>query len=177
MDYLRKRRGVLDAVCISGGEPTLMPDLKEKIIAIRELGYAIKLDSNGCNPNVLKDLVDANLLDYIAMDIKNCKTKYHFTAGVHVDMEAIEESVRFIQACGVRYEFRTTMMKEFHNAEDFARIGEWIQGAERYFLQRYIDSEYCIQHHFHEVPLEEAKRYCDILRPFVPNVALRGYEE
>ena len=175
--YLQKRQGVLDAVCISGGEPTLMPDLEEKIRAIRDLGYLIKLDSNGCNPNVLKDLVSKGLLDYVAMDIKNSKTKYMATCGTQVDLEAIEESVRFLMSCGVRYEFRTTIMEEFHTEGDMLAIAEWIAGAPRYFLQRYIDSESCIQHNFHEIPLAKAKTFLELLKPSLPNAALRGYDE
>ena len=177
LDYLQKRRGVLDAVCISGGEPTLMPDLEEKIRAIRDLGYLIKLDSNGCNPDVLKDLVNKGLLDYVAMDIKNSKAKYAMTCGTKIDLEAIEESVRFLRTCGVRYEFRTTVMEEFHDEGDMLAIGEWIQGAPRYFLQRYIDSPSCIQHYFHEIPLAKAKGFLDLLKPYLPNAALRGYDE
>lgn len=177
LDYLKKRQGVLDAVCISGGEPTLMPDLEEKIRAIKELGYLIKLDSNGCNPNVLKDLVGKGLLDYVAMDIKNSKTKYMATCGTKVDMEAIEESVRFLMSCSVRYEFRTTIMEEFHAYEDMIAIGEWIQGAPRYFLQRYIDSASCIRHNFHEISLQKAKEFQEILKNYLPSPLLRGYDE
>ena len=177
LDYLNKRKGVLDAVCISGGEPTLMPDLEEKIRAIKELGYLIKLDSNGCNPNVLKHLVSEGLLDYIAMDIKNSKSKYFVTAGARVDMDAIEESVRFIMSCGVKYEFRTTMMTEFHDEADMEAIGRWIAGAQRYFLQRYIDSENTIRRNFHEIPLERAKKFIEIIKTYVPNVGLRGYDD
>ena len=176
MDYLSKRRGVLDAVCVSGGEPTLMPDLEDKIREIRSLGYKIKLDSNGCRPEVLEDLVNKDLLDYIAMDIKNSKAKYDLTIGTHYEIEKIEESVRYIMSCGVGYEFRTTMMEEFHEASDMEQIGRWIVGADRYFLQRYIDAASCIQHHFHEVTVEKALSFLEILKPYVPNAKLRGYD-
>lgn len=177
LDYLQKRKGILDAVCISGGEPTLMPDLEEKIRAIRGLGYLIKLDTNGCNPDKVKDLVGKGLLDYVAMDIKNSKSKYMVTCGTKIDLGAIEESVRFLMECGVRYEFRTTMMEEFHSEDDMEAIGRWIQGAPRYFLQRYIDSDSCIRHNFHEIPLAKAKGFLEILKPYLPNAALRGYDE
>ena len=177
MDYLTKRQGVLDAVCISGGEPTLMPDLEDKIREIRALGYKIKLDSNGCHPEVIKDLVGKGLLDYVAMDIKNSKLKYDLTAGVPVYLSKIEESVNFLMDSGIGYEFRTTIMEEFHDASDMEQIGRWIAGAKRYFLQRYIDSEYCISHHFHAIPLQKAKEYVEIIKAHVPSVGLRGYDE
>lgn len=176
LDYLKKRQGVLDAVCISGGEPTLMPDLEEKIRAIRDLGYLIKLDSNGYNPNVLKDLVGKGLLDYIAMDIKNSKLKYSETCGVDIDLSRIEESVRFIMSCGVNYEFRTTIMGEFHDYSDIQSIGEWIQGAPRYFLQKYVDGETCIKRHFREIPLQKAIEFKEIIKAYVGFVGFRGYE-
>lgn len=177
MEYLTKRQGVLDAVCISGGEPTLMPDLEEKIRAIKALGYKIKLDSNGFRPAVLKHLVEENLLDYIAMDIKNSKVKYGLTCGTKVDLEEIEESVRFIMSCGVAYEFRTTCMEEFHEPSDFEQIGKWIEGADRYFLQKYIDSASCIQHNFHAIPVQKVKECLEIIKAYIPNAGLRGYDE
>ena len=175
MEYLTKRRGVLDAVCISGGEPTLMPDLEEKIRAIKELGYLIKLDSNGFRPKVVKRLVGERLVDYVAMDIKNSKAKYSYTAGTEVNLEDIEETARFLMDSGVDYEFRTTMMEEFHDYADMEAIGKWIAGANRYFLQRYIDSEHCIQRHFHEISPQKAEEYLKIVQNYVPNAALRGY--
>ena len=175
MDYLRKRQGVLDAVCITGGEPTLMPDLEEKIRAIRELGYKIKLDSNGFQPHVLKDLIEKGLLDYVAMDIKNSPAKYSMTAGVEVDVSAIEESVRLLMGSGIGYEFRTTSIEEFHDYGDFVKIGQWLAGAKRYFIQKYVDSEYCIQRHFHEISPQKAEECLKIVREYIPNAQLRGY--
>ena len=177
MDYLTKRRNMLDAVCITGGEPTLMPDLEEKIRAIKELGYLIKLDTNGCNPAIVAKLIEKGLVDYVAMDIKNCKAKYHVTAGTNVNLAAIEESVRLLMESGVRYEFRTTAMEEFHGEEDFVEIGKWIAGARRYFLQRYIDSEACIRHNFHEIPLQKAKICVEKIKTYVPDAGLRGYDD
>jgi len=176
MKYLKKRQGVLDAVCITGGEPTLMPDLEEKIRAIRELGYLIKLDSNGWNPSTLINLVEKKLVDYVAMDIKNSKVKYPMTCNADVDMAKIEASVDFLMHCGIRYEFRTTIIDEFHSYGDMEAIGQWIAGAERYYLQHYIDSEHCIQRHFREIPLQKALEFKEIIKTYVPNVGLRGYE-
>lgn len=177
MGYLKKRAGVLDAVCISGGEPTLMPDLEEKIRAIRSLGYLIKLDSNGFQPRVLEDLIGKGLLDYVAMDIKNCPEKYDITCGTHVDLEAIEASIRLLMNSGIGYEFRTTTIEEFHGEEDMEKLARWISGASRYYLQKYVDSDHCIRHYFHEISPQKANKYLQIVRKYVPNAALRGYED
>lgn len=177
-EYLKKRVGVLDAVCISGGEPTLMDDLEEKLIFIKSLGYKVKLDSNGSRPSILKDLVSKGLVDYVAMDIKNSKSKYAETIGIKdFDLSPIEESIAFLLSNKVGYEFRTTIMSEFHNEEDMKQIGIWIKGANRYFLQQYIDNENCIKKGLHPVELEQANRFIKILKEYIPNVKLRGYEE
>ncbi len=177
MEYLRKRRGILDAVCITGGEPTLMPDLEDKIRAIRELGYIIKLDSNGFQPHVLRDLIGKGIVDYIAMDIKNSPEKYDLTCGTHVDLDKINESIELLKSSGVGYEFRTTAMEEFHTEEDMEKLARWIAGASRYYLQRYVDSENCIQHYYHAISPQKANKYIEIVRKYVPNAALRGYED
>ena len=177
MDYLRKRQGVLDAVCISGGEPTLMPDLEEKMKQIKSLGYLVKLDSNGNNPEKLKKLVAEGLVDYVAMDVKNSKSRYPETIGIpSFDCKNIEESIRFLMDSGIGYEFRTTIMEEYHDEGSIRELGEWIAGAKRYFLQLYIDSEHCIAKGHHPISKEKAERFLEILKPFVPNAKLRGYE-
>lgn len=177
-EYLRKRVGVLDAVCISGGEPTLMNDLKDKLAFIKGLGYKVKLDSNGSRPNVLKELVDLGLVDYIAMDLKNSKDRYGETIGIKdIDLVPIEESIQFLLSNKVAYEFRTTLTKEFHSEEDVRKMGIWVKGANRYFLQQYVDNENCIEKGLHPIELEQAHKFIDILREYVPNVKLRGYEE
>ena len=139
--FLQKRKNVLGGVCITGGEPTLQEDLPEFIAKIKALGYAVKLDTNGYRPEVLKSLLDADLLDYVAMDIKNCKEKYGLTAGVGIKIEQIRESVNILKDSQIDYEFRTTVVKEFHNREDIRRIGDWIKGCPRYYLQQFVESE------------------------------------
>lgn len=174
--YLKKRQGVLDGVCISGGEPTLMDDLEDKIRRIRELGYSIKLDSNGSNPGLLKHLVEEGLIDYVAMDIKNSKRRYAETIGFEkYDLSKIEESVAYLLQGHVPYEFRTTLIDEYHDEKDVKEIGEWIKGADKYFLQHYVDSPNCIKQGLHEVSLEQAKRFLEIIKPNVKEVSLRGY--
>lgn len=178
MSFLRKRQGVLEAVCISGGEPTLGDDLLIKMKEIKELGYKIKLDSNGFRPQVLKKAVEEGLVDLIAMDIKNSLDKYGLTIGIpDFDTKPIEESIAFLKEGHIPYEFRTTIVDEFHTEEDMEAIGKLIAGSPRYYLQLYIDSENCIERGFHSVSEAKAQRFVEILKPLVPNVKLRGYDD
>lgn len=173
-DFLKKRRGLLDGVCISGGEPLGQGDLADFIREIRALGYAVKLDTNGAHPRGLIRLVEEGLLDYVAMDIKNSPEKYAMTAGLPTMPEGVLESVRFLLSGVVPYEFRTTVVKELHESSDFAAIGEWIRGAERYFLQTFTDSGDLIGDGL-SAPSEETLLAClAAVRPFVPAAALRG---
>lgn len=175
-EYLRKRRNMLDAVCVSGGEPTLMPDLKDKLREIKALGYKVKLDTNGWNPVVLRELLDEKLVDYVAMDIKNSPALYEKTSGASVRLEDIDRSIRLLMSSGIPYEFRTTIIEEFHDENAMREIGEWIAGAEKYFLQRYIDNEHCIARGFSPVQKEKAEGFLEVLAPFVPSASLRDYD-
>ncbi len=140
--FLRKRKKVLSGVCITGGEPTLQPDLPLFIREIKELGYAVKLDTNGYQPEVLEGLLKENLLDYVAMDLKNCKEKYAITAGIpRFDIKNIERSMELLNGYSVSYEYRTTVIKEFHEKEDLEKICRWISGRADWYLQQYRDSE------------------------------------
>ena len=177
VSFLKKRQGVLDAVCISGGEPTLMPDLEDKIKEIKSLGYKIKLDTNGSRPDLIAKFHEEKLVDHFAMDIKNSKERYGETIGVpNVDLTPYEKSVEYLIHSGAGYEFRTTSIMEFHDEESFRKIGEWIKGAKKYFIQRYIDSENCISHGLHPIPKEVAIAYKKILEESIEQVLLRGYE-
>ncbi|MCQ2441218.1 MAG: anaerobic ribonucleoside-triphosphate reductase activating protein [Clostridia bacterium] len=141
LDFLKKRQGVLDGVCITGGEPLLQPDIKQFIIKIKSLGYKVKLDTNGSFPEKLKELIDEKLIDYVAMDIKNAKEKYPITAGITKDiMPSIEKSVKILLENRVEYEFRTTVTAQHHTVEDIENIAKWINGAKKYFLQGFVDS-------------------------------------
>ncbi len=176
LEYLVSRKGLIDAVVVSGGEPTLMPDLKEKIIRLKELGFLIKLDTNGTNPEVVKDLYENHLIDYVAMDIKNSFVKYAMTVGVkNAFLDKISQTINFLMTSGIDYEFRTTLIDEFHNEQDMRDIAETIKGAKRLYLQKYVDRESCIAHGFHEVSKEKAERFVDILKGNIEQVALRGY--
>ena len=177
LDYLNKRKGMLDAVVITGGEPTLMPDLKEKLYEIKKLGYKIKLDTNGTNPDIVKELVDLKLIDYVAMDIKNSYEAYSKTIGLEsYDSNKILESINYLLSGEVDYEFRTTLVKEFHSDEDIKNIAKMIQSAKRYYLQEFKNSDHCIESSLHEVPLNDAMRFKSILLPYIKEVKLRGYE-
>ncbi len=141
LSFLEKRQGILDGVCITGGEPLLQPDIKQFIIKIKSLGFKVKLDTNGSFPDKLKELIDENLVDYVAMDIKNSKEKYLITAGVTKDiMPSVEKSVKILLENRVDYEFRTTVTAQHHTVEDIENIAKWIKGAKRYFIQGFVDS-------------------------------------
>lgn len=138
--FLEKRKGILDAVCITGGEPTLQKYLKEFIIKVRSMGYSVKLDTNGTNPDVLDELLSEGLLDYVAMDIKNAPEKYSLTAGANVDINNIFKSIELIKNKALDYEFRTTITKELHCEEDIRAIAELVGKGSKYFLQQFKDS-------------------------------------
>lgn len=141
IEYLKKRKGILEGVCITGGEPLLHKEIEDFMREVKSMGYSVKLDTNGSNPERLKQLVREGLVDYVAMDIKNSYDKYSLTAGCdRVDMRAIEESIDFLLSGEVDYEFRTTVVKELHTPEDIEQIAKRIEGAKRYFLQNFLDS-------------------------------------
>ena len=175
LKVLKKRQGLLDGVCITGGEPTLHPDLSSFIADIKKMGYAVKLDTNGSRPQVIKSLVEQNLIDYVAMDIKNSPSRYGETAGVsHLDFSCIEESVEFLKSGVVDYEFRTTVARELHTESDFRQIGTWIAGCRRYFLQGYQESGQVIQPVFTSYTKDEMEYFRGILLEEIPCVEIRG---
>lgn len=173
--FLKKRAGILEGVVITGGEPTLQSDLPAFIEQVRQLGYKIKLDTNGYQPGVLKSLCNDGLIDYVAMDIKTCKERYPFVAGIpSINLESIEESVEFLKAGTVPFEFRTTVVRELHCAEDFEKIGSWIQGAPLYFLQNFMDSDHVLNRSFSPCSKEELLSFLEIVRPYVGKADIRG---
>lgn len=177
MTFLKKRKGILSGVCITGGEPTLQPDLVQFIAGIKELGLLVKLDSNGYRPEVLRELLSKGLLDYVAMDIKNSREKYAATAGKpDFDISRIEESVELLKESGISYEFRTTVVKQLHEKADFEAIGDWLSGAKAYFLQAYRDNENVIQKGFSSYTKEELEAFVPILKRTIGRVELRGVE-
>ena len=176
LDYLNKRKGIIDGLCITGGEPTLQKDLSEFIKKCRETGVKIKLDSNGTNPQILKELIDAKLLDYVAMDIKNCKDKYAITANAKIDLNAIQESIDILETSGIDHEFRTTLVHEFHTLSDIEKIAQWLVGTNKYYLQKFEDKGGCLQDGLTEVPLDLAHKMKQMAQKYIKNVELRSYE-
>ena len=175
--FLKKRSGVLDGVCITGGEPLLSPGLEEFIRRIREMGYLVKLDTNGSQANRLISLAEKGLLDYVAMDIKNSPEKYAMTAGLaEYSLENVRESVRFLMSGVLSFEFRTTVVREFHKREDFASIGRWLEGPEKYFLQSFVDSGDLIRPGLRAYTKEILLQALEIVKEHIPNAELRGVD-
>ena len=175
--FLRKRRGILDGVAFTGGEPLLHRELPVLMEKIRALGYLIKLDTNGCHPAALRAVLDRGLADYVAMDIKNSPERYPATTGMpQVDLGPVSESVSLLMDRAPDYEFRTTVVAQLHDEESFRGIGPWIRGARRYFLQAFTDRDSVPFAGFSAPSAEEMARYADIVRPYVPAVSLRGTE-
>ncbi len=178
--FLRKRQGLLDAVCISGGEPTLQPDLESLVRDVKALGYAVKLDTNGSRPAVLKRLVEEGLLDYVAMDVKNAPARYGETVGADgIALTPIEESLQFLLGGAVDFELRTTVVEELHRESDFTAIGEWLSRlsahkAPRFFLQRYVDRDSVLAQGLHAPSEEALTAYRAALAPFVQQATIRG---
>lgn len=174
-NFLAKRKGLLDGVCISGGEPLLQEDINEFISKIKSLGFLVKIDTNGSFPFKLKELVENGLVDYVAMDIKNSPAGYAKTAGTTGKiLPKIKQSITYLIDGPVEYEFRTTVVKGFHTNEDFVKIGKWIQGAKRYFLQNFVDSGDLIQPGLQGVEKVELMVFAEIVRVYVPLVQIRN---
>lgn len=177
LSFLKKRKGILDGVCITGGEPTLSPDLPELLQEIRTLGYPIKLDTNGTHPDLLKTLTEQNLIQMTAVDIKACPDNYPALCGlVHPELDAVKETVEFLKNGTLDYEFRTTVIRELHSEKDFIEIGQWLTGAKAYYLQAYRDSEEVLQPGFSSYTRKELEHFREILKRTIPLVELRGID-
>lgn len=174
--FLEKRKGLLDGVCITGGEPLLQPDLAAFLEPIHEMGFLIKLDTNGTMPERLQALCETGMVNAVAMDIKNCIEKYAVTVGTEqFGADAVQKSVRYLmQQTEIAYEFRTTVIQAYHTAEDFEKIGKWICGARAYYLQQFRDSGSLIGNDVSGCTPAQMREYLEIVRKYVPNAALRG---
>lgn len=173
--FLKKRRGVLEGVAVTGGEPLLQPGLPAFLTGIRALGYRVKLDTNGSLPDKLRALVAAGLVDYVAMDVKNSKKKYALTAGTKQDiLPAVEESVAFLLTDAVPYEFRTTVVRELHTRADILAVAQWLRGAAHWYLQSFKASDDLLSDGCSAMPEAELRAICEAARAIVPTVALRG---
>ena len=177
--FLSKRKGLLDGVAVTGGEPCLHRDLPELLTRIRELGFAVKLDTNGTHPDMLRVILERGLADYVAMDIKNSPGKYAFTAGMAAEpdfVSAVRESVRILMESGTDYEFRTTVVDELHEVQDFEEIGRWIRGAKRYFLQCFTDRD-TVPYGGLSAPSKAKMEACAaIAKRYIADVQIRGME-
>ena len=193
LDFLKKRRGILEGAAITGGEPTLQPDLEDFIQKVRALGYQIKLDTNGYMPGVLWELLQEHLIDYVAMDIKASRDNYARAAGLpHMDISRIEESIGILKSSGIPYEFRTTVVRGIHTVVEFEKIGKWIAGCPAYYLQNYEENENCLYRMIQTVECddvkpggvdpfgafsrEELEQMEELVRKYVGKVILRGVE-
>lgn len=175
LSFLEKRKGFLDGVVLSGGEPLLQSGAAEFLEQVRSLGFAVKLDTNGCYPEALADILNRRLVDYVAMDIKNSREKYAETVGIpNFDITPIEQSIDLLKNSGVDFEFRTTVVKEFHTAQDIVSIGQWLEGSPRYFLQQFVDSGDLVGNGCTAVEPLKLQAFADLARPFFGLVELRG---
>lgn len=195
LSFLKKRAGILDGVCITGGEPTLYKDLPEFIKEIKNLDLLVKLDTNGTNPEMVEYLINNSLIDYIAMDIKSSPDKYDEICGFSnnannnndldshnntfshkINKDALKKSVHLIINSNIPYEFRTTIVKEYHDIDTMTKIGEMLNGSENYFLQSFVDSDYVPNHDLHPCDIDTLNDFVNVLKPFIKNVSVRGEE-
>lgn len=189
LGFLKKRSGLLEGVCISGGEPTLHCELPEFIRQIKALGYLVKLDTNGTNPDMLRRLHRDGLIDYVAMDIKSSLSHYAIAAGLTKDSSLAESltnkicaSKEYLMNSGIDYEFRTTVVRELHDMEDFREISQWLAGCKRYYLQVYRESEHILSSiitpgtSFHAPSKEELESFQKILQQTISHVEIRGLD-
>lgn len=181
LDFLKKRTGLLDAVCVSGGEPTLQPELPRFLKSIKDLGFLVKLDTNGYRPEVLRSLVEAGLVDYVAMDVKNSPSCYAATTGhPGIDLDRIAQSLRFLMEDNVPYEFRTTVVEELHSEASILEMGQWLTALAapkkpaQLFLQCFTSRESVLLEGLHAPQRETLEKYVEILAPYVDKIALRG---
>ena len=176
LSYLSSRTKLLDAVTISGGEPTLQKDLKDFIVKVKAMGFKVKLDTNGTFPEVLKDLIDSNLLDYVAMDIKTNFDDYSCITGLKVNIsDRVKKSLQMLKISGINYELRTTLVDEYHKEENIRKMKEELEGEKVLYLQKFVDSGECIKNDLTPINIQQAIEYQNILKETIKNVILRGY--
>ena len=174
IEFLKSRKARLQGICITGGEPTLQTDLIEFIKQVKSIGYKVKLDTNGTNPEIIKTLIDNNLLDYIAMDIKNDLSRYEHTSGTNMAKESILKSIDIIKDAGIEYEFRTTVIKELHDEESFQNIAKIIGHVKNYSLQYYEETENVINPGYHTPSDDEMNLYYKIMQNTANHVVIKG---
>lgn len=174
LSFLKKRQGVLEGMCLTGGEPLIQNGVEDFLRRVKDLGYSVKLDTNGAFPDRLRVLIDAGLVDYVAMDIKNSRERYAETAGCAVDIKAIEQAVDLLKSGIVDYEFRTTVTGNHHDERSIEDTARWIAGAKRYYLQMFVNSGDLIDGLTTGCGEDTMRRYLDIVKRYVPSAELRG---
>ena len=175
LKFLKSRQGILEGVCITGGEPLMQEGIEEFIKAVKDMGYLVKLDTNGSFPEKLKALCKKGLIDYVAMDIKNSKQKYAATAGKKLfDLSSVAESVDFLKKGNIPYEFRTTVTKDFHNTDDLLDIAKWLSGCDAYYLQQFVNSGNLIDNSTTGHTDDELKLMYKEVKKHLPCTQLRG---
>lgn len=172
--FLKKRQGLLDGVCITGGEPTLRKDLPDFIRKIKALGYLVKLDTNGSNPGMLRQLLEDKLLDYVAMDIKNCPDRYAQTCGGIDILPSVQECLSILRENTVEYELRTTLCKPFHDKKAMEAMGKWLSGTKNYYLQAFVDSGDLVGTDVSGFTKEEMEALRQAVLPYIPTTRIRG---
>lgn len=177
LNHLQKRKGIIEGVCITGGEPTIYNNLPDLITQIKHFGYLIKLDTNGTNPQMLSQLISSNMIDYVAMDIKSSLSTYGLVCGdPQINTSAIEESVKILLASNINYEFRTTLISEYHNIDVINDIAILLNGATNYYLQNFKDAEFVPNHSLNPLDAEILMNYKNILSSHIQNVQIRGVD-
>ncbi len=175
--YLKKRKGILEGVCITGGEPTLQPDLKEFLRKVKAEGYQVKLDTNGYNPRITGEMMEEGLADYVAMDVKASLPNYARAAGCpDLDLSRIRESIGILKSGRVPYEFRTTVVKGIHTVEEFDAVGQLLEGSRVYYLQSFRNSGEVLQKGFCAFLPDEMEKIAEMARKYIDKVELRGVE-
>ena len=174
LTFLQGRKGKLDGVCITGGEPTLHKDLPELIRSIKNMGFQVKLDTNGSDPEMLSSLLNESLLDYVAMDIKNSPDRYYDTCGGVDILPQVKLSAKLLMESAIPYEFRTTVCRPLHDEASIRAIGQWLKGAQQYFLQGFVDSGDLIGQDLSALTPEEMDTLRQAALPYIPNTHIRG---
>lgn len=174
LDYLSRRRGILDGVCLTGGEPLLQPDLEDFLFRLHEMGFLVKLDTNGALPKRLSRVLDAGLVDYVAMDVKSSPEGYGRATGSDISPDVFAESMDLIRRSGIPYEFRTTAVKGIHEVNDFCEIGKWLRAEDPYFIQTFVDSGNLLGSGCSAFDEEEMQTILLAVKPYLPRAELRG---
>lgn len=174
-EHLERRKGIIEGVAVTGGEPLMQKDIERFLYELKDKGIAVKLDTNGSYPEKLAGILELGLADYVAMDIKNCKEKYGATIGLKgFDLRPVEESIELLKSSGTDYEFRTTVTANFHTIEDMKALAQWIQGTEKYFLQNFVDSGMLIDSSCKGVSKQQMQEMLQAVREYIPTAELRG---